>query len=74
MAATCNRTIDRPPVRGEPRAGPNRLGKALNFLRLWRKRYRGRHELSRLDDHMLRDIGLTRAEADMEAAKPFWEG
>ncbi len=35
-------------------------------------RRKGRHDLSRLDDHLLEDIGLTRAMAQSEASKQFW--
>jgi len=28
--------------------------------------------LAELDDHMLRDIGVTRVEAARECRKPFW--
>jgi uncharacterized protein YjiS (DUF1127 family) len=38
----------------------------------WRRRARSRQELSKLSDHMLKDIGLSREAADREAAKPFW--
>jgi hypothetical protein len=31
-----------------------------------------RRRLAELDDHMLRDIGVTRADAWAEAEKPFW--
>ena len=41
-------------------------------LRLWRRRLRERDELSRLDDRMLKDIGITRAEALRLSDKPFW--
>jgi uncharacterized protein YjiS (DUF1127 family) len=34
---------------------------------------RSRHRLAHLDDHLLRDIGLDRAEALAEAAKPLWD-
>ena len=37
----------------------------------WRRR-RSRNLLSQLDDYMLKDIGVTRAEAHLEANKPFW--
>lgn len=33
---------------------------------------RSRRRLAHLDDHILRDIGLTRAEAEAEAEKPAW--
>lgn len=41
-------------------------------LALWRDRARQRRCLARLDDRLLRDIGLTRRDAEHEAAKPFW--
>ena len=46
----------------------------LALFALWRYRRHARADLARLDDRMLADIGLTRAEADMEVAKPFWRG
>jgi uncharacterized protein YjiS (DUF1127 family) len=36
-------------------------------------RSRQRDALSKLDDRLLRDIGVTRQQADAEAAKPFWK-
>ena len=38
----------------------------------WRRRARSRQELSKLSDHMLKDIGLSREAANYEAGKPFW--
>jgi uncharacterized protein YjiS (DUF1127 family) len=38
----------------------------------WQERARQRAMLARLDDHLLRDVGLTRAEALREYEKPFW--
>jgi uncharacterized protein YjiS (DUF1127 family) len=34
---------------------------------------RERRGLARLDDHLLRDIGVTRQEADREATRPVWD-
>ena len=48
------------------------VGALLTELERWRARHRQRHALLRLDDHLLADIGLTRAEAEAEARKPFW--
>jgi len=42
------------------------------WLRRAAERAAGRRALARLDDRLLRDIGLTRADADAEAGKPFW--
>ena len=41
-------------------------------LAIW-DRQRQRRALFDLDDHQLRDIGKTRAEALKEARKPFWK-
>jgi uncharacterized protein YjiS (DUF1127 family) len=41
-------------------------------LREWRRRRNGRLELARLDERILRDIGLTRVDAESEINKPFW--
>ena len=38
----------------------------------WMERSRQRRALAQLDDHLLRDIGLTRDEARREWATPFW--
>jgi uncharacterized protein YjiS (DUF1127 family) len=37
----------------------------------WR-RHRSRVRIATLDAHLLRDIGVTYAEAENEANKPFW--
>ncbi|HYG85743.1 MAG TPA: DUF1127 domain-containing protein [Azospirillum sp.] len=39
----------------------------------WYERWRQRQALMRLDDHMLKDIGLTRADVELEVTKPFWK-
>jgi uncharacterized protein YjiS (DUF1127 family) len=44
----------------------------LALLREWRRRRRSRVSLCRLNSHMLKDVGLTYAEAEHEANKPFW--
>lgn len=53
-------------------AAASGLGRALPTLRIWRDRIRTRHELMRLDDRMLRDIGFARDEVETEWRKPFW--
>ena len=35
--------------------------------------HRERQSLARLDDAMLRDIGVSREEAQREAARPIWD-
>jgi uncharacterized protein YjiS (DUF1127 family) len=39
---------------------------------VWLRRGISRNELRNLSDRDLRDIGLSRADAHREAAKPFW--
>lgn len=38
----------------------------------WLDRARQRRHLGELDDRLLRDIGLSRAEVGHEIAQPFW--
>jgi uncharacterized protein YjiS (DUF1127 family) len=56
-------------LRSAVRRGLIRIAEA--FL-TWHDRARERRALMELSDHMLRDIGISRAEAHGEAAKPFW--
>ena len=39
----------------------------------WQRRAEMRARMTRLDDRMLDDIGLSREQVDTEAAKPFWK-
>jgi uncharacterized protein YjiS (DUF1127 family) len=48
------------------------LSAALATPRLWVRRRHDRRALSQLDNHMLRDIGFDRAQADEMASRPFW--
>ncbi len=48
--------------------------RVLVTLEEWERRGEERRALARLDDHLLRDIGRTRAEVLAECEKPFWKG
>lgn len=43
------------------------------ILLTWLQRARQRQQLAHLEEWQLRDIGICRAVADLEARKPFWE-
>ena len=45
-----------------------------NLLLMWQARWRERGRLDRLSDHMLKDLGISRADASREVRKPFWRG
>ena len=51
---------------------PRVLRRVLDMLLTWHERSRQRQALAGLSDHMLRDIGLSRADVSMEVDKPFW--
>lgn len=53
------------PVQPEPRS-------IRAILRAFWRRHQSRTELIRMNAHMLKDIGLTYADAEREANKPFW--
>ena len=48
--------------------------RAFIYLLQYAERASQRRILSELDEHALRDIGLTRRDALAEAARPFWSG
>lgn len=49
-----------------------RWNQLTHSLGEWRRRVRSRDELRGLSDHSLHDIGLSRCDAEFEAAKRFW--
>ena len=49
------------------------LERACDLLLTWQERARQRRHLESLNDHMLRDIGLSRADIMAETTKRFWE-
>ena len=52
------------------RLSPQRL---IARIQCWMERSAQRRQLSRLDDRMLRDIGIGRADAYRETQKWFWQ-
>lgn len=44
----------------------------LAMVLAWQQRYELRRHLLEMDDRLLEDIGMSRAAAKQEAAKPFW--
>jgi uncharacterized protein YjiS (DUF1127 family) len=47
----------------------------LQTIALWIARHRRRkalEEMAQLNEHLLRDVGLSRAQILKEAARPFW--
>jgi uncharacterized protein YjiS (DUF1127 family) len=55
------------------RAATGLVGRAIDTVLRWQERIRGRKELQRLDDRLLKDIGINRIDALREANKPFWK-
>ena len=48
------------------------LLKMLDAYLAWAEVSRQRRALLALSDNMLKDIGISRAQADIEGSKPFW--
>ena len=46
---------------------------SLAMLKVWHERSKQRRVLGQLSSESLRDIGLSRAEAQLESQKWFWE-
>jgi uncharacterized protein YjiS (DUF1127 family) len=51
----------------------NGTGWIFATIREWRQRSRERAQLAALDARMLADIGLSHADAEFLANKPFWK-
>jgi uncharacterized protein YjiS (DUF1127 family) len=58
----------------EENTGPSPMRRLWTTLAAWQNRAMMRHHLLGMNEYMLKDIGLTRADAQREANKPFWEG
>lgn len=49
------------------------MNRSINVLLLWNERARQRQHLSRLDDRLIKDMGITHADVEAEIRKPFWK-
>lgn len=47
--------------------------RATSLYQTWLSRLKQRRQLARLSDVMLKDIGISRSDADAEVSKPFWK-
>jgi uncharacterized protein YjiS (DUF1127 family) len=77
MNATIWNTVSSPRVSpaGRPAAAPRTIiGRAVDTLLTWQTRAFQRRHLRQLSDRLLADIGLTRADVELESGKPFWRG
>ena len=76
------RTLHPPLIQIRPQSGPTllaaartQLGRAIRTISFWIDRSRQRRalgDIARFDDHLMRDIGVTRDAAQREAVKLFW--
>jgi uncharacterized protein YjiS (DUF1127 family) len=60
------------PVGGAAHRPGGPLSSAIGALLTWIECYRQRRILYALSDHMLKDIGISRADAEREIGKRFW--
>lgn len=49
------------------------LNNCMARLKRYSQRYQQRQQLMRLDDRALKDIGLSRVDAEQEGLKSFWK-
>jgi uncharacterized protein YjiS (DUF1127 family) len=64
------------PINGLTRGVGHEIAAVLDRLFeapfLWAERAAERRHLAQLDDHLLNDIGLNRADVEAVSTKPFW--
>ena len=71
--AMSNRLLIGKPQRLPPHEfPPARRAPSWNSIRATWRRYRTRQRIAQLDSHLLKDIGVSRTDAEAEANKPFW--
>lgn len=71
---TATRLYDSVPALGIRPGLRQAVRRAADALLGWHERARQRQALAELNDHMLADIGLSRADIWIETQKPFWRG
>lgn len=57
---SCEKTIVKPSKR------------LYKIFKQWNKRIQERKQLAKVDERLLKDMGISRFEANQEIAKPFW--
>ena len=70
MASTSVETLR--PSSNRTASAARTVRNAIETVLLWYAHRRQRWHLASLDDRMLRDIALTRADIEREIRKPFW--
>lgn len=55
-----------------PAHGASWFRHVAHLAAVWHARAHQRWQLRTLDERMLKDVGLSRADVDAEATKPFW--
>lgn len=68
-----NLTADRLSSSGTLPRNENWIARGWATFSTWLARSRERRMLAELDDFMLKDIGMTRADVVVESGKHFWE-
>ena len=48
------------------------LSGLARLLAEWEHRARDRNKLAEMPDHLLKDIGISRSDAEQESRKPLW--
>ncbi|MCW8886728.1 MAG: DUF1127 domain-containing protein [Motiliproteus sp.] len=73
LVSRCGIDINNRDNQGEIKMlGIELIRRILDFIQQLLRRYRTRRQLRDLDDHLLKDIGISRHQAQLESEKPFW--
>jgi uncharacterized protein YjiS (DUF1127 family) len=59
-------------ARSDQESGWSTVARLMDMYMTWHQRRRSRADLAGMPDLMLKDIGLSRGDAEHEWEKPFW--
>jgi uncharacterized protein YjiS (DUF1127 family) len=71
--ATTRSTPSRRNIRQTIAAAWASLGRLAELISTWRQRSAERRHLHGLNEYMLKDLGISRADVDRETSKRYWQ-
>ena len=72
LSSACTATVPSISLKGSLNGVGSLIVRMVDTVLDWQDRARESHRMAMMSDHLLRDIGVSRADLEMEYEKPFW--